>query len=62
MLSLLVVQLIVAGVSAAGGSRNHGSGLGVGESRRCIVPRTCHDKTDETGLVTICVRVCASHR
>ena len=47
MLSLLVVQFIVAGVSAAGSSRDHGSWLGVGEPRCCVVPRTRHHKKDK---------------
>lgn len=44
MLGLLVVQLVVAGVSAAGGRCDHGSGLGVGQACCSVVPWTCHDK------------------
>lgn len=39
---LLIVQLVVAGVSAAGGCGDHGPGLGVGHARCCVIPRTCH--------------------
>lgn len=44
VLSLFIVQLVVAGVSAAGCGCDHRSGLRVCDSRCCIVPRTCHGK------------------
>lgn len=43
MLCLLVVQLVVAGVSAAGGCCDHSSGLRVCHARCCIIPRTCRN-------------------
>lgn len=39
VLRLLVVQLVVTGVSAAGGSGNHSPRLGVGQSGRGVVLR-----------------------
>lgn len=44
MLCLFIVQLIVAGVSAAGSCCDHGSGLGVGHACCCVVPGTCYDE------------------
>lgn len=47
VLGLLVVQLIVAGVSASGSGCNHSSGLRLGESccrRRCVVSWTYREK------------------
>lgn len=46
MLGFLVVKLVVAGVSAAGGGCDHGPGLGVGQSRCRIVARTCGDRRE----------------
>lgn len=40
MFCLLIVQLIVAGVSAAGGCCDHSPGLRVCHSCCCIIPRT----------------------
>ena len=51
VLRVLVVQLVVAGVSAPGGGRDHRSGLGVGEARRRVVPRACRDKKTQREML-----------
>lgn len=51
VLGLFVVQLVVAGVSAAGGSCDHRSGLRMGDSRCCVVSGTCRGKIRLTGRV-----------
>lgn len=57
VLGVVVVQLVVAGVPAAGGGGDHGSGLGVGHPRRRVVPRTCWRERErgKMGMAAACV-------
>lgn len=55
LLRLLVVELVVAGVPAASGCRDHGSGLGLGHPRSCVVPGTCQKQKTSQGVREPCV-------
>lgn len=60
LLGFLVVQFVVAGVSAAGGCCNHCSGLGLGHSRCGVVPRTCQNKDITDQWLMVCLSLVKS--